>query len=477
MPPLRRIKAKTAKRRPFPVPGIRTTEPWVEIKAILEANDGERLQNMLESLQPGDLARALTRLDDDERLQLLTLLGPEEAADLVEELVDAHGADIIEDLPLGDAAVIVDEMESHHRADLLGEMDEDDAEAILRLMDPEEAEDARKLLEFDENTAGGIMITEYASYPLESTVHDVTSDLLANAEEYSDYGVQYAYVIAEHGGVVGVIRLRDLLLSPPERPVRKIMILNPVYVLADMPLDELSRFFDRYTFWVVPVTDAEGRMLGVVRRADVEEAMEEEQERTLLRFGGIIGGEELRSMPVRERASRRLLWLVLNMLLSVLAASVILGHQETVDQIFALVFFMPIICNMSGCSGNQAVAVSIRELALGLIKPKDYLRVWLHELAVGAINGVVLGFAIAVLGFALWHGNPWLGPVIGAAFALNTLVAVSLGGLIPMLLRGLGADPALGAPPILTTMTDMCGFLFVLGLAHWALSLGLLVGD
>ena len=179
-------------------------------------------------------------------------------------------------------------------------------------------------------------------------------------------------------------------------------------------------------------------------------------------------------MPLRERSSRRLLWLGLNMLLSVVAASVVLGHQDTVDQVFALVFFMPIICNMSGCSGNQAVAVSIRELALGLIKPKDYFYVWRQEVAVGLLNGLVLGAAIAVLGFLFWHDNPMLGVVVGVAFSLNTVVAVSLGGLIPLLLRAVGLDAALGAPPMLTTMTDMCGFLFVLTLADYALKFNLI---
>jgi len=454
-----------------------TRESWIAIQELLECRDVPALSELLDALSPGEVARALTRLDDDERAALLSLLEPEEAADLVEELADAHGADIIEELPTHHAAAILDEMESHHRADVLGEMDEEDAEEILRVMDPEEAEDARKLLEFDENTAGGIMATEFASYPQETLVADVIKDLQTNAEEYSDYGVQYAYAESDQGRLVGVVRLRDLILSHQDRPIRDIMIVNPVYVLADMSLDDLGSFFDRFTFWVVPVTDEDGKMIGLVRRADVEEAMEEEQERTLLRYSGIIGGEELRSMPITERSSRRLLWLGLNMLLSVIAASVVLGHQSTVDQLFALVFFMPIICNMSGCSGNQAVAVSIRELALGLIKPKDYLRVWRQEVIVGLINGIALGVAIAALGAVFWSANPMLGPMVGLAFALNTIVAVSLGGVIPLVLRAAGFDPALGAPPMLTTMTDMCGFLFVLTLAHFALEWGLVLPD
>jgi len=455
-----------------------TLEPWREIQALVEQQRASDLLALLDTLSPGEVARALTRLNDEERQRLLILLEPEEAADLLEGLVEAQGADIIEDMPAVQAAAIVDEMESDHRADLLGEMDEDDAEAILRRMDPEEAEDARNLLRYDEDTAGGVMVTDFAVYPQDSRVGDVIKDMRENAEVYSDYGVQYAYVQSERGTLIGVLRLRDLLLAPAQRPIREIMVANPIYVLADTSVDELDHFFDRYPFWCVPVTDEDGHMVGVVRRADAEEAAGEEQERVFLRFSGIIGGEELRSMPTAERASRRLVWLSLNVLLSVVAASVILLFEGTIDRLFALVFFIPIVGNLCGCSGNQAVAVSIREMTLGLIQPSDFMRVWFKELTMGLINGTVLGVIVGgvalLLNQLLWHDSPLIALVVGIAFALNSVVAVSLGGLIPLALRAVKADPALAAPPILTTLTDTFGLLLVLALAALALRSGLM---
>ncbi|HNR32985.1 MAG TPA: magnesium transporter [Candidatus Hydrogenedentes bacterium] len=447
-------------------------EPWKDLDELLQRQDSAGLTALFSRLSPGEVARVLSRLDEDERSVLFSALGPETAADLMEELADAQAADLIEDLPIEHAADIVEEMESDRRADVLGEMHEEDAEAILREMEPEEAADARHLLTYPEDTAGGIMTTDFVVYPQDMRVADVVGDIRENSERYSDYGLHYVYVASEHGRLVGVVRMRDLLLARPEKELRQIMIVNPIYVLADTPLEELDDFFERWTFWNVPVTDDDGKVIGVVRRAAVEEALYEEQEKAFLRYSGIITGEELRSMPLRERASRRLVWLVLNMALSITAASVILLFEGTVGRLFALVFFMPVICNMSGCSGNQAVAVSIRELALGLIRPGDYVLVWAKEVAVGLLNGVVLGGLLGVIAYVFWHDTPVLGMVIGAAFALNTLVAVSLGGLIPMVLRRLGMDPALGAPPILTTLTDMCGFLLVLSLATTAVAIG-----
>jgi magnesium transporter len=457
---------------------LRRHESWDAIRTLILEKKADELNDLLDVLAPGEVARAMTRLNDEEQHGLLILIEPEEAADLVEELPDAQGADIIEDLPAHEAAAILDEMESDHRADVLGEMDDDDAEAILQEMDPKEARDARKLLEYEEDTVGGVMVTEFVAYKHEDLVSDVLQDMRDHAERYSDYGVQYAYVTADSGTLVGVVRLRDLLLAPSTKALKEIMVVNPIYVTAETPLEELNRLFDRYTFWVVPVTDAEGHPVGIARRADAEEALGEEHEKAFLRFTGIIGGEELRSMPVVERSSRRMAWLSVNVVLSFVAASVILLFRETIDAIFALVFFIPIIGNMSGCTGNQAVAVSIRELTLGLIQPKDMMRVWRKELSVGIINGIALGvmmgFIAFVLNYFFFKESPYIALVFGVAFVGNTMVAVSLGGLIPLLLRAFRLDPALGAPPILTTLSDMCSLLFVLSLAAGARLLGLL---
>ena len=448
--------------------------PWEVIREYTLTEDKDKLLAFLEELPPGDTARAFSRLDEEECNNAFRLLGPEDAADIIEELADALGADILEDLPIHEAASIIEEMESDRRADVLGELDEEDAEAILNQMDPEEAEDARELLQYSDDTAGGIMITEYLAYPDSTTIIEVQEDLRKKAESNSDYGVQYAYVESKEGKLVGVLRLRDLFFAPANTPIRTIMIANPIFVFTSTTLDELDDLLERYPFWGLPVVDDSGVLVGIVLRADVVEAWGEVQGRSLLRFGGIVFGEELRSMPLGERTSRRLSWLLINMMLSMVAASVVLGHQETVNRLFALVFFMPIICNMSGCSGNQSVAVSIRELTLGIIKPEDYFHVWRKEVILGLINGLILGCCMGVVASIFWNETAFLGVVVGLAFTLNTMVAVSLGGLIPLLLRYFGIDPALGAPPILTTLTDMCGFTFVLGLARIAMEIGLI---
>jgi magnesium transporter len=181
-----------------------------------------------------------------------------------------------------------------------------------------------------------------------------------------------------------------------------------------------------------------------------------------------VGGEEFRSMPIRTRSGRRLSWLSINIVLNLIAASVITRYEATLEQVIALAFFLPIISDMSGCSGNQAVAVSMRELSKGLIKPKEVFRVLLKELPVGMLNGLALGIILSCIA-ALWQWNLAFGAVIGLALMANTIVSVCLGGSIPLILRAVKLDPALVSSPLLTTITDMCGFFFVLSFATAAM--------
>ena len=179
---------------------------------------------------------------------------------------------------------------------------------------------------------------------------------------------------------------------------------------------------------------------------------------------GIVGGDEVRSLPTATRSRRRLSWLSINIVLNIIAASVIAFYIDILDQVIALAVFLPIISDMSGASGNQAVAVSMRELSLGLVRPRDVGWVWLKEISVGLINGTVLGVLIAIVAM-IWDGSPYLGLVVGATLALNTLIAVSIGGTVPLFLKRLGVDPAIASGPILTTVTDICGFFLALTFA------------
>ncbi len=443
--------------------------PWETMTELARQGSTERLEEFIDSLSAGDTAWALSRLDGDERRRVVAAMTPEAAAGLIEEIPDAQSAELIESLPAAEAAAILNALPSDDQADLIAEMTPGEAEAVLAAMDPEEAQDARRLARYDPDVAGGIMVTEYLAYPEELTVGDVLEDMRRHADRYSDYEVQYAYIVSAAGALVGVLRLRDLVLARPHRPVTEVMVAGPLSVGVDEPLERLADFFRVHPFFGVPVVRADGRLVGVVKRSALREALGERAIEDHLKSVGIVGGEELRSMPTLLRSRRRLSWLSVNILLNIVAASVIALYQDTLARVIALAVFLPIISDMSGCSGNQAVAVSLRELSLGVVKPFEVLYVAAKEAAVGLINGLVLGILVAAAAW-LYAGNAWLGLVVGGALAINTVVAVFIGGTVPLLLRRRGMDPALASGPILTTITDMCGFFLALSFASLLLA-------
>ncbi len=446
-----------------------THRPWKGISEHIENEDADALETALDELSPSDTARVMARMSQALQTRLLQLLPPEEAADVMEEVPEAQAADMIEHLPSDDAAAIIDEMASDEAADVLGELDPGTSNAILEQMSPREAEDARELLSYDEDTAGGIMIKEYLAFDQELIVENVLANLRSNRHRYADYDVQYTYVVDAQGRLTGVLRLHDIVLAPSDTSLIQVMMSEPVSVPTDAGLTELHDFFERNSYVGAPVVDKNETLVGVVLRSDAHRAESRHAEETYLESTGIVGGEELRSMGFVRRSSRRLSWLSINIVLNLLAASVIALYQDTLSAVIVLAVFLPIISDMSGCSGNQAVAVSIRELALGTTVPRDFFRVLWKEGIVGVANGFALGALLGLAAFA-WQHNLYLSLVVGGALALNTLIAVLLGGIVPLALRGLKMDPALASGPILTTVTDVCGFFLVLSFAAAAIS-------
>lgn len=443
---------------------IDTSPPWETLSELIAQEKTVELTDFIESLNPQDTARAISRLSEEERLRLFGLLSPEDAADLLEDMPEVQAAEMVEDMPSEQAAAIMEELSSDHLVDVLGEMDSGASNAILMNMHLDDANEARLLLAYDADCAGGLMISEFLVYYSENTIDDVLDDLQANSQKYINYNVQYFYVIDKTKQLVGVLRVHDLLFPARDTKLTEVMIKSPLSVPDTATLRELQDFFEDHHLFGAPVVDRAGRLVGVVLPESIEEAVSKQGAKTFLRFSGIIGGEEFRTMPLFVRSGRRLSWLSMNIVLNIIAASVIALYQDTLEAAITLAVFLPMVSDMSGCSGNQAVAVSMRELSLGLVRPKELFWVLAKEAKVGIINGLVLGLLLGGVAY-LWKANPWLGLVVGGALAANTLVSVSLGGMLPLILKRFKLDPALVSGPLLTTVTDMCGFFFVLSFA------------
>ena len=449
-----------------------TTPParWKRLIHAIEENSVSGALGLLSSASADDKRRFVSMLTVEQRDRLCQMLPMEDAANLLETLPESQAVNVLEELPTEIAADVIEELPSTMGGDLLRELDEKNSEAILSEIDDiDESNQLRELASYAADSAGGLMSSHFIAFDVRTTVAEVLAELGENTQKYTDAEVQYFYVTDSLQQLVGVLALRNLVLARRGLTMGEVMISTPLSVGTSTGLEELQDVFEGKNYLALPVVDDSGCIKGVVTRASVEEALSEMQTESYLKASGIVGGEELRSMPMKDRCIKRLAWLGPNIFLNLLAASIIASYEDTLQSVIALAVFLPMVSDMSGCSGNQAVAVSIRELTLGIIRPGDYLRVLFKESLLGMNNGMILGMILGTLA-AVWKDNVYLGLVIGGALTLNTILSVVIGGLIPLVLKRFKADPALASGPILTTCTDMSGFFLVLSLASIALS-------
>ena len=431
------------------------------LQEAIEASDRQQAEKIVDSITSHEALRQVSMMESVERDTLISMLEPETAAELIEEAPAELAAALIQDLDTSVAARIMEELHTDTQADMVQEMEWENSEAILAAMEPESANSVRELSQYDPDTAGGLMELEVFSFPVSQTVGAVLKRMTEGDEAFERHRGQHPYIIDKFGKLLGVVSLRDMLRSKRAVPLADIMH-PPISVLPETGQEELAILFDENPFLGIPVVDNQGLLLGVVSRIELAEAELERAEHESLSRQQI--GDELRSMPTLLRSRRRLAWLSSNIVLNIIAASVISAYEETLAAVITIAIFLPMVSDMSGCSGNQAVGVSMRELSLGLTRPIDLFHVLRKELSVGVINGIALGVLIGLVAW-VWKDNGYLGLVIGLALSINTIVAVSFGGTVPLLLKHFGIDPAVAAGPLLTTVTDMVGFFLVLSLA------------
>jgi magnesium transporter len=436
-----------------------------DLDALEQLVDERQFQDaatLLANANPTDAADRLQDLDPEDAVRILVLLDRRHAADILEELPDDLAADALEEMQPKEAAEIVTEMVSDEEADVLQEVSEPAMEAILGHLDDAQEQMARELLSYGEDTAGGLMQKEFIAVGEDLLATDARRQLQAISEYAETYPYSYIYGVDDAHRFVGVLSLRSLLFAQPTTPVSSLISRDAEFVTADTPAEALVQIFRRRKLLSLPVVDGSGRMLGIVSQEDAMRFSKEESEEEFLRFSGIAGGEEVRDMPLASRAGRRLVWLVIKMVLNIIPASVVARYTHT-PAFGLLAPILPIISDMGGSGGSQAIAVSIRELSTGRIKAADIGWVVGKELGIGVLNGLVLGMLLGI-GTLYFTSNSTLSLCVGIAMLANTLVAATIGGLMPLFLRKIRVDPAVASSPILTMVTDTCGFYFVLAL-------------
>ena len=410
--------------------------------------------------EPADLADVLAALDGRERVTAVNALPAELSSQALIEMPDeAHAEETLAALAPGRAAEIVEELEDDDAADILGELPIADQERILS--EVEDRADVDRLLRYDEETAGGLMTSHTVTVSSTDTVAQALDEIRRQAEEVTEF---YQVFVVDHDRrLVGILPFKDLVVSKPERVIGEFMTDADITVRPDVDQEEVARLMARYNLPSVAVVDEMGRLLGRVTFDDVIDVVEAETTEDLLKFGGVSPDEEL-AAGWSEAVRSRLPWLLVNLATAFLAGGVVFFFQSTVQRTVALAVWMPIIAGMGGNAGTQALAVTVRRLALGLIPPHLFVRVVGKEVLVGIINGLVVGVVVGIVAALLGEGTR-LGLVVFLAMVGNLLVAGFAGAFIPIVLERLGIDPAIASSIFVTTFTDVCGFLLLLGLA------------
>ena len=431
---------------------------------LFRSGHTEAFQRSASELEPADLADVLVALHDDERLEAVRILPPEVSANALAELPeDVHAEETLAALDPEQAADIVEELEDDDAADLLGELEPEEQKRILGRVEEEDRAEVERLLRFDEETAGGIMTAHLVTVRDNDTADQALTKIRQQADVVEDF--YQVFVVDAMEGLVGILPLKALVLSAPARPVREIMEGADNTVHPDLDQEEVARIMARYDLPAVPVVDANGKLLGRVTFDDVSDVMEEEHTEDLLRFSGVAADEGL-GVALKTAVRTRLPWLYLNLFTAFLAAAVVVYFKDEIQRTVLLAALMPIIAGLGGNAGTQSLAVTVRRLSLGLISRRQGLEGVAKEALIGATNGLAVGLAIALVTLAVGE-DPRLGLLVFLAMTFNVFVAGTAGAFIPIVLEKIGVDPAVASSVFVTSLTDIAGFAFLLGLASY----------
>ncbi|MGH6617924.1 MAG: magnesium transporter [Alphaproteobacteria bacterium] len=432
-----------------------------EIRKAFAENHPEAIAGLVRPLHAADLADLFEQLNPEERTMLVSLVGTDVDPEFFSYLDETVREDVIDDLDTEQLATVVQELDTDDAIDLIEDLDAEDQAELLQAIPAEDRALYEDALRYPEDSAARLMNREVATVPSYWSVGQTIDYMRSDAELPSTF--YDIYVIGPTYRPIGSVPVSRLLRTDRPVLVSEIMVPDLKLIPAAMDQENVAFLFRQYGLVSAPVVDESGRLLGAITVDDVVHVIDEEAEEDLLALGGV--GETDFHASIRDTAWRRMRWLIVTLVNTLIAATVISRFDATIEQIVALAILMPIVAAMGGNAGMQVVTVTVRALAMRDLTPgSNVWRVITKELAVAAMNATV--FAMIMGGVAaVWFSNIPLGLVLGAAMIFNMMWAGLAGTLIPLTLSRLGMDPAISAGPFLTTTTDVLGFFSFLGLA------------
>ena len=436
----------------------------VNLQRLREKLDSGRMRSarvMVNSLHPSEIARLLESLPRSERALLWGIVDADQEGDVLVEVADEVRDDLIKDMQTDRLIAATEGMEFDDLADLLADLPEAVTRQVVQSLDKLDRERLQQVLAYDEDTAGGLMNVDIVTVRPDVSLEVVGRYLRARGEMPD--GTDLIFVVDRDNSYVGALFLSRLLTNDPELLVSNVMSTDVMPIPAHTPSQQVVWEFENRDLLSAPVVDEQYRVVGRITIDDVVDVIRDEAEHSLMSAAG-LGEEDDMFAPVVQSATRRALWLGVNLATAFLAAAVVDLFQTTIDKIVLLAVLMPIVPSMGGVAGSQSLVIITRAIALGQIDKSNAPGILKKELAVGFLNGLVWSIVVGSATY-LWFGDVRIGGLIGAAMIVNLFIAALAGFSIPLTLKRLSIDPALAGGVVLTTVTDVVGYGAFLGLA------------
>ncbi len=427
-----------------------------KVMHFIEEGDNEGLKQYFSTLEFPLKTYLIDHLAESEKLLVFSLLDVNEKSELITELDDYSLEVIIKALDSDVLSRIADTLDIDEAVDLVAEVSDERREEVVDRV--KNSDQVRALLRYGPETAAGKMKLKFLSLDGRDDVVQAQERLrrLKEEEEY-----KYIYILDERGRLKGYVTPWKILISDPNKKLGQ--IVEPIHsVTPDIDQEDVANVAIDYDLLQVPVVDNFRRLLGVITIDDLFDVVEEEATEDIQRLGG-LGVIETAFFPPRRSFASRIPWLYIKLFSALLAALVVGYFGDVIQAFIGAAIFMPVVAAMGGSAGTQTLAIIVRALALGEVKYHDVKRLLWKEINVGVLTGIAVGIGSALIAY-LWKANPMFGLIVGLAIILNHISAAAFGVLIPMFSEKLGVDPAHASSIFLTTITDVIGFLALLGL-------------
>ncbi len=443
------------------------TEQYLKtLTTDLETGKLTEIQQLLQALTPAEIADLIEALKPKDRLVIWRMLPADIAGEVLVELHEEVRASLIQAIEKTDAENLVEAAEAldpDDLADIVEDLPETIRDRVVQALSRHDRSRLERVLTYPEDTAGSLMRTDTITVRPDVTL-DVVLRYLRQRGELPDL-TDALYVVDKDDKLIGILPISLLLTSDPGKTVRELMLTDVEAIPADLPASDVAMLFEHHDWVSAPVVDAEGRLVGRITVDDVVDVIRDEAEHTIMSSAGLSEETDMFA-PVRESAKKRAVWLGVNLVTAFLAAWVIGLFEDTIQKEVALAVLMPIVASMGGIAGTQTQTLVIRALALKQIGMANVWSLLAREIAIGLVNGAIWAVVVGIIA-AIWFQAVHIGLLIAAAMVINLLCAAVAGVTIPLILHKLGIDPALAGGVVLTTVTDVVGFMAFLGLATW----------